>query len=40
MEADWFETEEVTWSDGDDGSVETNMDQDGGRGSEVRMTWL
>jgi hypothetical protein len=31
MEADWSETEEATWSDGNDGSVETNMDEEGDR---------
>jgi hypothetical protein len=40
MEADWSETEEATWSDGDDGSVEMNMERTkadvGDRGSEIR----
>jgi hypothetical protein len=41
MEADWSETKEATWSDGDDGGVKTNMDEDGGRCQipEVSMTW-
>jgi hypothetical protein len=48
MEADWSETEKATWSDGDDGGVEANMDEDRGRcrrpeiadrRTEVGMTW-
>jgi hypothetical protein len=31
MEANGSETEEITWSDSDDGSVEPNVDMDGGR---------
>jgi hypothetical protein len=39
MEAEGSETEEVTWNDGDDGSVGPKGDEDGGRcrrpGSEI-----
>jgi hypothetical protein len=31
MEAERPKTEEVTWSDGDDGSVRPKVDKDGGR---------